>query len=72
MLQTILLIALLNIVYLVGFFGLSIWLNVAETEYFLGFNRPLFRFRIRQVTSISASIFPSFHPSIRWQMGRSA
>lgn len=49
-LSIILAIAFLNIVYLIGFFGLSIWLDVAETQYFLGYNPRLIRFRIRHVT----------------------
>jgi regulator of sigma E protease len=50
LLLTILSIALLNIIYLIGFFSVSILLKVTETHYFLGYNPKLVRFPIRNVT----------------------
>lgn len=49
LLLSILAFVLLNIVYLIGFFGLSIALNVTDTQYFLGYNPGLIKFQIRNV-----------------------
>jgi regulator of sigma E protease len=48
--QILLSYALLNIFYLTAFFAISIWLNVAETHYFLGYGKKFIQFRIRQTT----------------------
>ena len=50
LLLVILSIVLLNIVYLTGFFTISILLNVTEAHYFLGYNPRLLKFRIRNTT----------------------
>ena len=42
--------ALLNLFYLTAFFAISIWLNVAETHYFLGYGKKFIKFTIRQTT----------------------
>lgn len=41
--------ALLNIVYLAGFFAISILSKVSERHYFLGYNPKLFSFQVRDV-----------------------
>jgi regulator of sigma E protease len=43
-------IALLNVVYVTGFFFISILLNVHETHYFLGFGSKSITFQVRGVT----------------------
>ncbi|MBT1697107.1 PDZ domain-containing protein [Fulvivirgaceae bacterium PWU4] len=48
--QILLSLALLNLFYLTAFFAISIWLNVAETHYFLGYGKKFIRFTIRQTT----------------------
>lgn len=45
----LLLVATLNVVYVIGFFFISILLNVHETHYFLGFGSKSITFRIRSV-----------------------
>jgi regulator of sigma E protease len=49
-LQTLLSYALLNLFYLTAFFAISIWLNVAETHYFLGYGKKFIKFTIRRTT----------------------
>jgi hypothetical protein len=46
--QILLSYALLNLFYLTAFFVISIWLNVAETHYFLGYGKKFIQFRMRQ------------------------
>ncbi|MCD9016062.1 PDZ domain-containing protein [Parachryseolinea silvisoli] len=45
LLQSLLLIAILNLVYQAGFFVMSRWLRVSNDHYFLGYGRSLFTFR---------------------------
>ncbi|SHH97043.1 regulator of sigma E protease [Chryseolinea serpens] len=42
-------VALLNVIYVIGFFFFSILLNVRETHYFLGFGPKLITFQVRGV-----------------------
>jgi regulator of sigma E protease len=59
---TILSIALLNIIYLTGFFTLSILLNVTETHYFLGYNPRPIKFQVRNVTFNIGFYIPLLSP----------
>jgi regulator of sigma E protease len=58
LLLTILSIAVLNIVYLTGFFLFSILLKVTERHYFLGYNKAWFTFQIRGVKFSIATHIP--------------
>jgi regulator of sigma E protease len=62
MFYPILSFALLNIVYLIAFFGISIWLKVTETEYYVGGSRKRIRFQIGRVTFHLGFYIPVFGP----------
>jgi regulator of sigma E protease len=60
LLESLLLLATLNVVYQVSFFFVSCWLRITHDHYFLGYGKALFAFRVRSVTFSIGWYIPIF------------